>query len=246
MTWTTPAGTRNNFYHDVLQQPHTLIAGATESGKSVIINSLIYTALYQSPNNVGFILCDPKRVELSQYVNFPHTLRYAETIPEILQALGYVSALVERRFVDMKRHGVKERAEKHIYVIIDEYADLILNCKPSELKAMQHIAELGRATHVRLILATQAPNRQVIKANVAVNMTAKIALRCYAAIESRQIVGQAGAELLPQYGDCLYKEPGNGIQHYTSIPVIPEDELAARIQWWASQNKILRLFRRLA
>lgn len=240
MTWTTPAGSRNNFYYDVLQQAHTLIAGATGSGKSVIINGLIYTALFQSPSNAALILCDPKRVELNQYAKLPHTIRYAETIPEILQTLNYAAGVMEQRFVDMKRQGLKETTERHIYVIIDEYADLMLNCRPAELKAMQHIAELGRAAHVHLILATQAPNRQVIKANIAVNMTAKIALRCDSAIESRQIIGEKGAELLPQYGDCLYKTPSRGIRHYTGIVKIPDEELTARAQWWARQNKGLR------
>lgn len=243
MTWTTPAGARNNFYHKVLQQPHTLIAGATGSGKSTIINGLIYTTLYESPKDVGLVLCDPKRVELAQYAKLPHVLRYAETIPEILAALQCASAIMDRRFETMKRRLERETLEKHIYVIIDEYADLMLNCKPSELKVMQHIAELGRAAHVHLILATQAPSRQVIKANIAVNMTAKIALRCDTAIESRQIINQPGAEKLPQYGDCLFKAPGEGVRHYTGICKIPDDELTARVQWWTQQSKgFLRWF----
>ncbi len=239
MKWTTPAGQRNLFYYDVLQQPHVLIAGATGSGKSVLINGLIYTALFQSPNDVAFVLCDPKRVELFQYAKLPHCIRYAETIPEILQSLNYASAIMERRFLEMKKKGQRETEKRHIYVIIDEYADLMLNCKPADLKVIQHIAELGRAAHIHLILATQAPNRKVITANIAVNMTAKIALRCDSAIESRQIIGVPGAESLPQYGDCIYKKPGY-LRHHTRIPIIPDQLQEARITHWKGQHRLAR------
>jgi S-DNA-T family DNA segregation ATPase FtsK/SpoIIIE len=151
---------------------------------------------------------------------------------------------MEARFCDMERRGLVETDKGHLYVIIDEYADLMLNCTKSQLKVIQHIAELGRAAHVHLILATQAPSRQVITAPIAVNMTCKIALRCDSAIESRQIIGRPGAEQLPQYGDCLIKIPSQGIHHYTNVKMYTDAELAERVSWWTSQHPIVnRLFR---
>jgi S-DNA-T family DNA segregation ATPase FtsK/SpoIIIE len=249
MTYTTPSGTRNRFYAAILQQHHTLIAGACGSGKSVIINGLIYNALSSlpGPGGVQLILCDPKRVELTKYAKLPHTIQHARDIPSILSALGTASDIMEARFVDMDRRGLVETDKGHIYVIVDEYADLMLNCTKNQLKVIQHIAELGRAAHVHLILATQAPSRQVITAPIVVNMTCKIALRCDSTIESRQIIGQPGAEQLPEHGDCLLKAPSKGVTHYTNIRMYTQDELNARVQWWTGQrspiNRILHPFR---
>lgn len=232
--WRTPAGTLYNFHVDILEQTHVLIAGATRSGKSVILNGLIWTALYKAPCDVSLILCDPKRVELSEYAELPHVLRYAETLDDILAAIDYGAEIMDARFERMKAQHQRKSTEPPLYIIVDEYADLMLNCKPSQLKPMQHIAEQGGAANVHLILATQAPNRQVITANIAVNMTAKIALRCDRDIESRQIIGVKGAETLPLYGDCYYKKPGS-LQHLTGIPCISDDELAERVRWWTDQ-----------
>jgi S-DNA-T family DNA segregation ATPase FtsK/SpoIIIE len=238
MRYTTPGGTVNSLYQSILNQPHTLIAGSTGSGKSVIINGLIYTALYNLPGDQGggvwLILCDPKLLELQDYAALPHTIAHAETLSSILDALDYAYRIMMERFEDAKRKHLKETDRGHVYVIIDEYADLMLNCSKRQTEVIQHIAELGRAAHVHLILATQAPNRQVITANIAVNMTCKVALRCDSQIESRQIIGVKGAEDLPQYGDCLLKAPSQGITHYTGVRMYSQEELAARVQWWTA------------
>jgi S-DNA-T family DNA segregation ATPase FtsK/SpoIIIE len=240
MRYTTPAGTINALYQSILTQPHTLIAGSTGSGKSVIINGLIYTALCNPPGDQGggvwLILCDPKRVELTRYSRLPHTIEHARDISAILSALNHAAQIMESRFKDMDARGLVETDRGHIYVIVDEYADLMLNCSKHQIKVIQHIAELGRAAHVHLILATQAPNRQVITANIAVNMTCKVALRCDSQIESRQIIGVKGAEDLPQYGDCLLKAPSQGITHYTGVKMYTQEELSERVQWWTAQQ----------
>jgi S-DNA-T family DNA segregation ATPase FtsK/SpoIIIE len=240
MTYTTPAGSKSRLYSTILQQPHTLIAGATGSGKSVLVNGLIYTALYsppgEGPGGLSLILCDPKRVELSRYKRLPHVQAHAQTVPDILRALEAAAAVMEARFCDMDRRGLVETDKGHLYCIVDEYADLMLNCTKTQLKIVQHLAELGRAAHVHLILATQAPSRQVITAPIAVNMTCKVALRCDSAIESRQIIGERGAEALPTYGDALVKIPSHGVTHYTGIRMYTPEEIAAHITWWTSQH----------
>lgn len=251
-TWATPSGTAYNFYLDILDQPHTLIAGATGSGKSVILNGIIHTALFKCPNDINFIFCDPKMVELSKYANLPHTLKYADTVPAMRDALQYATDIMQSRFAEMKATGLQETDKRHIYVIVDEFSDLVtkgadsvLNRQKTTCEALvESIGQLGRAAHVHLILTTQFPDRKVIKAHIFQSMTAKIALRCDSAIESRQIIGQSGAELLPDYGDCLYKKPCF-LQHYTGVPIIPDEDIDARIKWWTDQVPPPSLFSRL-
>lgn len=248
MVWNTPSGTRYALYADMLQQNHLLIAGVNGSGKSVVINALIYTALFQSPAKVNFILCDPKMVELSRYERLPHTLRYADTLPSIASALEYAHKLMMERFRDMKRAGVVETTEKDIYIIVDEFADLV--CKgpdraENKLRAtceqyVESIGKLGRAAHVHLILATQAPNRKTLKANIILNMTAKLALRCMYPIESKQIIGIPNAVTLPdpkwEHRAQGYYQHGLELELY-NLPMIPPEEIATRIKFWTDQVK---------
>lgn len=112
-------------YRDMLDQPHLLIAGATGSGKSIVINSLMYTALCNSPAQSQFILIDPKRVELIDYKPLPHTLKYACEPIEIVQALQHTMEFVDMRYKDMQRQRVKKYSGGHIYIVIDELADLM-------------------------------------------------------------------------------------------------------------------------
>ena len=250
MKWITPDGTIYDLYSSILEENHLLIGGATGSGKSVVLNALIYTALYKSPSKVAFILCDPKMVELSRYAKLPHVLRYADTLPDISKALQMAHTLMMNRFRDMKRAGMVETTERDIYVIVDEFADLVTRGANRQENALrkscegyiESIGKLGRAAHVHLILATQAPNRQTIKANIVLNMTARLALHCDSAIESRQIIGCPGAELLPLYGQGIYKTPRE--MDTWNLPMIPQDDIAERVKWWTNQTTFLhRLFR---
>lgn len=246
MTWTTPAGTIYDFYEDALSQPHLLIAGATGSGKSVIISGMIYTALYKSPEKVNFILLDPKRVELVQYKRLPHTVRYASEPADMINALRLSISIMEDRYRRMQKKGLRKSSDPDLYVIVDEYADLISVNKRQTKPLCQRIAQLGRAANVHLILATQRPTRDIVDGAIKVNMDSRIALRCPTPQDSRNIIDVKGAELLPKYGDCYYKTPDNGLQHFTNIPMIPEAELEARVKWWTGQNKLYQFICRLA
>lgn len=113
--WKTPGGSAAAVCLDMLKQPHLLIAGSTGSGKSVLLNSLIYTALFQAPHRCNFILIDPKRVELSQYKRLPHTLIYCNELPDIITALNQVLNLMEYRFSYMEQHNLKEWDNDHTY-----------------------------------------------------------------------------------------------------------------------------------
>lgn len=242
MKWTTPSGPRYDLYNSMLHENHLLIAGTNGSGKSVVLNALIYTALYKSPSKVAFILCDPKMVELSRYAKLPHIIRYADTLSDISAALQMAHTLMMARFKAMKRAGQVETTDRDIYVIVDEFADLVTRGANRQENALrktcegyiESIGKLGRAAHVHLILATQAPNRQTIKANIVLNMTARLALHCDSSIESRQIIGRPGAELLPMYGQGIYKNPRE--MDTWNLPMIPQTAISERVKWWTNQN----------
>lgn len=249
--WTTPAGTRYTLYKDILSQPHVMVAGATGSGKSVVINALIYTALYKFPlsaestNSVGFILIDPKRVELVHYKDLPHTLRYASEPAEMVQALQYAMEVTEDRYRAMQRQRATKWDGGQVYVIIDEMADLMTTNRKQVQPLIQRLAQVGRAANVHIILATQCPLAKVIPTEIKVNFDARVALRTRSAQDSRNILGVTGCELLPRYGHGYYMTP-EGVTLY-NIPMITEEELSARVKWWTDQRLcgfFSRLFKR--
>jgi len=240
--WRTPGGLASTVCLDMLEQSHLLIAGSTGSGKSVLINSLIYTALYKSPNKCRFILIDPKRVELIDYKPLPHTISYNSEISGILKALQYSIELMEKRYKQMQRQRIKKSNAADIYIIIDEYADLIIQAKKQVEPYIIRLSQLGRAANIHLILATQRPTRDIVTGAIKVNLDSRVALRCSSSQDSRNILDVKGAETLPRYGYAYYKT-SRGLK-LISIPMINQSELASRIKWWTNQKSIFSLLRR--
>lgn len=241
--WKTPPGQAQNFAVDALNQAHLLVAGSTGTGKSVLINNLIYTALYRSPEDVKLILIDPKRVELVQYKPLPHCIAYASEPEEIIKTLEKSLDLMEARYKRMQKLGIRQSTEPHIYIIVDEFGDLMTVSRKQSEPLIIRLTQLGRAANIHLIIATQNPSRKVITAGIQLNMTASIALHCRDKIESRMITGQPGAEKLPQFGYGLYLTP-----HYTNpqlirINKIDDKALSDRVKWWTDQTKSF-IFRR--
>ena len=215
---------------NMLEKPHILVAGATGSGKSVFINSMLYTMLTYSPRDKQVFLIDPKRVELSPYKYVPHCKGYAHENADILALLRRACEIMERRYEQMERNGLRKWDGADLYVVIDEFADLMVTMPKEVTPLVQRIAQLGRAAKVHIWLCTQAPNRKTIPSNVILNFTDRIALHCNDKIESRQIVGEAGAESLPRYGKGIYKSP-EGIR-LMDIPMTQESDIVGRIQFW--------------
>lgn len=245
--WVTPSGKVSSLYVNMLKETHLLIGGVTGSGKSVVLNAIIYTALYKSPSDVGLILCDPKMVELSRYEYMPHVMRYSDSLETIELALKDAHGLMMSRFAEMKQNQQTETAKRDIYIIIDEFADLVArgaNKAENALKTsceyyIESIGKLGRAAHVHLILATQAPNRKTLKANIVMNMTATMALRCRYEIESRQLIGTDEAVSLP---DPRKEHRAEGIyitgleKIHCNVPMIPSSEIDSMIEFWNVQT----------
>lgn len=213
----------------LLSKPHTLIAGSTGSGKSVLINSMLYTLLSFQPTEKQMLLIDPKRVELYAYKDVPHCIGYACELPDIIALLRRVISIMDDRYAKMQSERKKMYEGADIYVVIDEVADLMLLTKEAE-PLIQKLALLGRAARVHLIMATQNPSRKSLPASIIQNMSDRIALHCNDKIESRQILGQPGAESLPRYGKGIYKNP-EGIT-LMQIPLTPEDDINERINVW--------------
>lgn len=200
---------------DLDKMPHLLIAGATGSGKSVCINSVILSLLYQnSPNTLKLILVDPKKVELTNYAGIPHLLTPVITeVDKTVNALRWAVAEMERRFKlfsealkrDIKTYNQQSSDPlPYIIVIIDELADL-MSVAPNEVEsAIVRLAQMARATGIHLILSTQRPSVNVITGLIKANITSRIAFAVASQIDSRTIIDTNGAEKLLGNGDMLY------------------------------------------
>lgn len=239
--WRTPPGQVYSLYRDMLKQPHLLIAGATGSGKSVVINGLVYTAMYDSPAAVQFILIDPKRVELVDYKPLPHTLMYASEPGEMVEALEKAMEITESRYKVMQRQRVKKYPGGALYVIIDELADLMTTARRQVQPLIQRLAQIGRAANVHIIAATQCPLATVIPTPIKVNFDSRVALRTRSAQDSRNILGLTGCELLPRYGQGYYMTP-DGLKLY-NIPMQPQEDINALVKYWQRSRPRFRLFK---
>ncbi len=206
---------------DLVQTPHLLIAGATGSGKSVCVNSMILSILYQrSPAEVRLILIDPKIVELKLYNDIPHLLTPVITEPKrAFQALQYCIYEMERRYSLLDSMGVrdirsynkriKERemaAERlpYIVVVIDEFADLMATTGKELESTVARLAAMSRAVGVHLVLATQRPSIDVITGLIKANIPSRIAFMVASKMDSRIIIDMVGAEKLLGRGDLLF------------------------------------------
>jgi S-DNA-T family DNA segregation ATPase FtsK/SpoIIIE len=199
--------------------PHVLIAGATGSGKSVCINSIIATVLFRTrPDEVKLILVDPKRVELTQYNSIPHLLTPVIIEPEqVVSALKWAITEMERRYKLFAEKGARNIEDyntsvgfqeiPYIIIIVDELADIILFA-PSEVEdTITRIAQMARATGIHLIVSTQRPSVDVITGLIKANIPCRIAFNVSSMVDSRVILDTPGAEKLLGRGDMLYIPP---------------------------------------
>lgn len=241
MTFYTPAGNRWDLFEDMTHQTHLLIAGAAGSGKSVAINGIISTILFRSPLQAQLILIDPKRVELADYANLPHTICHADGFaPEKwLKALNTAVNIMDKRYEEMKRQRVKMYQGGDIYVIIDEWAAVFKNGGSACYKQTLRLVSEGRAAKVHVIMATQVPKANIIPTEIRENFTARLCLMTANATQSRVIMDMNGCETLPDpkavgYALGYYVLPGRNRKLYT-IPYVPQEELDRLVNHWESQ-----------
>ena len=208
-------------FADVAKMPHLLIAGATGSGKSIAIHTLVVSLLYKnSPEFLRFLMIDPKRVELTIYNSLPHLLTPVITdAKKSIIALRWAVREMERRYEKLEEAGVRDIVsyntemikEKsydeilpNILIIIDELADLMA-AYPREMEAsIVRLAQMSRAVGIHLIISTQRPSVEVITGLIKANITARVALQVASGVDSRTILDMSGAEKLLGNGDMLY------------------------------------------
>ncbi len=195
--------------------PHLLVAGATGSGKSVLINDLLISLLYaNSPDDLKFILVDPKRVELSLYNGIPHLMTPVITdTTKTINALRWIVGEMDRRYAVLQQAGKRNIASyrkevsddmPYLVLVIDELADLMAVAANEVEAAIVRLAQMARAVGIHLVLATQRPSVDVITGLIKANVTARIAFSVASQIDSRTILDTSGAEKLLGRGDMLF------------------------------------------
>ena len=231
---TTPGGIRPRIYADMTKQAHLLIAGKTGSGKSVVINGIIYSLLIDRfPAECQLILIDPKRVELAQWRSCPHCIKYASEPGEPAQALQIALDITETRYKQMQREEVRKYTGGAAYVIIDELADLMTTARREVLPLLQRLCQIGRAANVHVIAATQCPLTKVIPTEVKVNFDSVLGLKTVTKQHSRNIIECAGCEDLPPYGFGYYRTPA-GLT-LEKLPMIPDADLDRVTAHWSKR-----------
>jgi len=223
-----------SLYEDMAKQPHLLVAGATGSGKSVVINGIIYSLIAESPADVQLILLDPKRVELVGYADLPHTVCYASEPFQMVSALKQALNITEERYKAMQKKRLRKYDGGHVYVIIDELADLMTTQKKEVMPLIQRLAQIGRAANVHIIAATQCPLASVIPTAIKVNFDSRVGLRTRSAQDSRNILGVTGCEKLPRYGQGYYMT-ADGAELY-EIPMYSDEEINALVSYWTRKT----------
>ncbi|HVE80911.1 MAG TPA: DNA translocase FtsK 4TM domain-containing protein [Candidatus Dormibacteraeota bacterium] len=206
-------------FADLINMPHMLVAGATGSGKSIMINSILASLLYRnSPAQLKLILIDPKRVELSLYNDIPHLLTPVIVEPQkCISALKWAVAEMERRlrlFSEVGKRNIYEynsskqdESMPYIVIVIDEMADLMMMAAGDVEALVVRLAQLARAAGIHLILATQRPSVNVITGLIKANVPSRIAFRVASQVDSRTIIDMGGAEKLLGQGDMLFMSP---------------------------------------
>jgi S-DNA-T family DNA segregation ATPase FtsK/SpoIIIE len=204
--------------YDITRMPHLLVAGATNSGKSVCLNSIVISLLYQNnPEDLRFIMVDPKRVELTVYDGIPHLLTPVITnVPKTINALRWCLNEMDRRFEvlqNFKKRNIQSynatAKEKMPYIvfIVDELADLMVAAGRDIEASVIRLAQMARAVGIHLVLATQRPSVDVITGLIKANMPARIAFSVASSIDSKTILDGMGAEKLLGKGDMLFQTP---------------------------------------
>jgi len=234
---------------DLAGMPHLLIAGATGSGKSVCVNSLITCLLlHNTPDDLRLIMVDPKRVELTGYNGIPHLLApVVVELERVVGALQWVLREMDQRYHKLAQAGcrnVKEynarlsaRGEKrlpHLVVFIDELADLMMLAPDETERTITRLAQLARATGIHLVIATQRPSVDVVTGLIKANFPARIAFAVASGVDSRVILDQPGAERLLGRGDMLFQAPDAAAPVRLQGVFVSDNEIQRLVTYWQS------------
>ncbi len=228
---------------DLADMPHLLIAGATGSGKSVCINTIISCLIMEkSPKNMRLVMIDPKRVELTPYNGIPHLL--TPVVVDPLEVVDLLKSLINEMLARYKRmesvgaRNIETYNQKsidpmpHIVVTVDELADLMMTASFDVEKSLCRLAQLGRATGIHLIVATQRPSVDVLTGLIKANFPSRISFGVASQIDSRTILDVTGAEKLLGKGDMLYLGADNSRPERVQGVYISDKEVEALVEYW--------------
>jgi S-DNA-T family DNA segregation ATPase FtsK/SpoIIIE len=233
---------------DLSKMPHLLVAGATGSGKSVFINTMLCSIISRmSPDEVRLVLIDPKQVELTAYANLPHLAYPLVTdAQEAGNALQHVVSEMENRYELMSKSGARNIAEYNArtgkklpmwLVVIDELADLMMVAKRDVEKSIVRITQLARAAGIHLVVATQRPSVDVITGLIKANMPSRLAFAVSSKTDSRVILDQMGAEVLTGMGDSLFVPQGSFKAQRIQGAYISTDEVDEIVSMWDNVSR---------
>lgn len=227
---------------DVAKMPHMLIAGATGSGKSVALNTILCSMLYCcTPTMTQFVMIDPKQVELSAYAGLPHLATPIITsAQEAVNMLASVNAAMDKRYKAMAKQRTKSGTEAgfpRMVIVIDELADLMLTSKKAVEESIIRIAQLGRAAGIHLLVATQKPVVSVITGLIQGNIPCKLALQTASTSDSVRILGHKGAEQLLGRGDAWLKLPDRVQEIRLQCAYTSNQDIDAVVNYWRYNAK---------
>ena len=235
---------------DLSAMPHLLVAGATGSGKSVCVNSIICCYLLNNtPEDLRIIMVDPKRVELTGYNGIPHLLApVVVEMERVVAALQWVLREMDNRYHKLAEAGTRNISEYNnlmtsqnskkmprLVVIIDELADLMMLAPEETERAITRLAQLARATGIHLILATQRPSVDVVTGLIKANIPARIAFAVASGVDSRVILDQPGAERLLGRGDMLFQAPDSPAPLRLQGVFVSDVEIQRLVAYWHAQ-----------
>jgi S-DNA-T family DNA segregation ATPase FtsK/SpoIIIE len=232
---------------DLSAMPHLLVAGATGSGKSVCVNSIISSLLlHNTPDDLRLIMVDPKRVELTGYNGIPHLLApVVVDLERVVSALQWVTREMDQRYHKLAQLGCRNikdynakvlaRGEKklpYLVVIIDELADLMMLAPDDTERTITRLAQLARATGIHLMIATQRPSVDVVTGLIKANFPARVAFAVASGVDSRVILDQPGAERLLGRGDMLFQAPDAPAPARLQGTFVSDNEIQRLVSYW--------------
>ena len=232
---------------DLTAMPHLLIAGTTGSGKSVCVNAIIAALLLtNTPDDLKFLMVDPKRVELTAYKNLPHLLvDVVVDLERVVGSLQWVAREMTNRYSRFSETGVrnisefnrralanKEKKMPYLIVVIDELADLMMLAPEETEKTITRLAQMARATGIHLILATQRPSVDVVTGLIKANFPARISFAVASSVDSRVILDAPGAEKLLGRGDMLFMSPESPAPVRLQGVYVSDKEISRLVRYW--------------